>query len=213
MANMGEFKIFPKIIEILRKSNGYESFDRICETLKKEFSSEASTPSHLEQKVSDLINLGCTLGLISGSSDHFKLAVNLSKPEDETFQSRLQILNQELSAIQASNPDSPDANAVASAPAEPMASGSRVRRPDDCGPGWNRRPLAQRQAIAIRRRLAAQEKVRQKMRAARQRRGRSRSRSRSRSGHGHVPEDDGPAREAVRVRPDPVENVLVKLQS
>ncbi|EAT32416.1 AAEL015423-PA [Aedes aegypti] len=51
----------------------------------------------------------------------------------------------------------------------------------DCGPGWSRRPLAQRQAIAIHRRQAAEEKVRQRMRAARQRRARSRSRSQSRT--------------------------------
>nr|XP_029718219.1 testis-specific H1 histone-like [Aedes albopictus] len=192
--------MFPTIIGILSTSDGYVTFDKIVEKLKSRFSELATKSTNLESDISESLDRGCKLGLISSSSGSFKLAFDPNNLGGGNFPSELQAVMHELGSIktsqqrnilsQQSSSATPSAAELQDAPNLPRATrrkftpilNSLWNKTVDCGPGWSRRPLAQRQAIAIHRRQAAQEKARQRLRAARsQRRSRSRSRSRSRT--------------------------------
>ncbi|XP_062543958.1 arginine/serine-rich coiled-coil protein 2-like [Armigeres subalbatus] len=176
--------MFSQIIKTLENSTGYVSLNSICMSLRNDCPN--LTSSNLKETVSNHLERGYKMGLIYRSADGFKLSVNLNKPENEYFESTLKRLNHEYrtsspervtTAVSSYQQEAPKSYVVDRR--TPTLNSLWNKRPADCGPGWNRRPLAQRQAIAIRRRQAAQEKIRQRIRAARQRRARSRSRSRS----------------------------------
>lgn len=124
----------------------------------------------MQSKVQQTLDDAFSLGLANRSENGYKISFNLAVRENPQFEANLKKLKRELQVAKATPVTRQQART-----GDPVEGTSQAANPGDCGPGWRRRPVAQRQAIAIYRRMKAERQ------GSSDRKSRSRSRSRSTS--------------------------------
>ncbi|XP_055536469.1 arginine/serine-rich coiled-coil protein 2-like [Wyeomyia smithii] len=167
--------MMPAVFRVLNRSDGYVSFGSICSSIRTELPAGSSEASSLQSKVRRALDDAYACGLVNQSENRYKISFDLGTAENPQFETKLKVLKREIQQAKKSTRRDQQAQST-----DPREGSSQAAGPRDCGPGWRRRPVAQRQAIAIYRRMKAERQGRSPRRDSSSTRGRSRSRSRSR---------------------------------